>query len=94
MVKLESGNVLLKPSHRRQIMGWFRRSSRLGERLGNFDCTVQLARIGHHHQATATVHDRAGDFTCRCRQRDLRAAMRDLVHDVIHQLRHQRTGHA
>ena len=50
MVKLESGNVLLKPSHRKQIMGWLRRSSRLGERLGDFDLTVQLSRVGHHHE--------------------------------------------
>jgi hypothetical protein len=92
MVKLESGNVLLKPSHRRQLMGWLRRSSRLGERLGNFDLTVQLSRHGHHHEARATVHDAAGDFTCRCRQRDLRSAMRNLVHTLVYQLRHQRGG--
>ena len=94
MVKLESGNVLLKPSHRKQLMGWLRRSSRLGERLGDFDLTVQLSRVGHHHEARATVNDRAGAFTCRCRQRDLRNAMRDLVHSVVYRLRHQRAGHA
>ena len=92
MVKLDTGNVLLKPSLRRQIMGAFRRSSRLGERLGEFDCRVKLSRIGNHHEARATVHDRRGDFTCRTRQRDLRAAMRDLVHNVVYRLRHQRAG--
>ena len=92
MVKLDTGNVLLKPSLRRQIMGSFRRSSRLGQRLGEFDLTVQLSRIGNHHEARATVHDRAGDFTCRCKMRDLRSAMRNLVHSVVYRLRHQRAG--
>jgi hypothetical protein len=94
MVKLDSGNVLLKPSHRKQLLGWLRRSSRLGERLGNFDLTVRLARVGHHHEARAMVRDSAGDFTCRCRQRELRSVMRDLVHNVVYRLRHQRGGHA
>jgi hypothetical protein len=38
------------------------------------------------------VRDKAGDFTCRCRQRDLRSVMRDLVHNLVYQLRHQRGG--
>jgi hypothetical protein len=40
------------------------------------------------------VYDKAGAFTCRCRQRDLRGAMRDLVHSLVYRLRHQRGGNA
>ena len=36
MIKLDLGNVLLKPSHRKQLMSWLRRSLRLGERLGDY----------------------------------------------------------
>ena len=90
MVKLEHGNVLLKPSHRRQLMGWLRRSSRMGERLGDFDLTITIARIGNQHEAIAAVHDSAGDFICRTRQRDWRDAMRELVQRLVLQLHNQR----
>jgi len=90
MVKLEPGNVLLKPSHRRQLMGWLRRSSRMGERLGDFDLTITISRIGNQHEAIAAVHDSAGDFICRTRQRDWRDAMRELVQRLVIQLHNQR----
>ena len=90
MVKLEPGNVLLKPSHRRQLMGWLKRSSRMGERLGDFDLTITIARIGNQHEAIALVHDAAGDFVCRTRQRDWRDAMRELVQRLVIQLHNQR----
>jgi len=90
MVKLEPGNVLLKPSQRRQLMGWLRRSSKMGERLGDFDMTITISRIGNQHEALALVHDAAGDFICRSRQRDWRDAMRELVHRMVIQLQNQR----
>ena len=34
MIKLDAGNVPLKPSHRRQLMTWLKRSLRLGQQLG------------------------------------------------------------
>jgi hypothetical protein len=94
MVKLDAGNVLLKPSHRRQLMGWLRRSLRIGNRLGDFDLTIRLTRSGNRHEATAAVHDRAGDFTCRTRQRDWRAALRELIHRLVTQLQAQRLRRA
>ena len=94
MVKLEPGNVLLKPSHRRQLMGWLRRSSRMGERLGDFDLTITISRIGNQHEAIAAVHDAAGDFVCRTRQRDWRDAMRELIHRLVIQLQNQRLRQA
>ena len=71
MIKLEPGNVLLKPSSRRQFMGWLRRAARLGQRLGNFNLKITLSRVGNQLQAVAAVRDKAGDFTCRTRQRDI-----------------------
>jgi hypothetical protein len=92
MFKLEAGNVLLKPSQRRQLMGWLRRSSRLGARLGDFDLTIKIAKIGNQHEVTAAVHDSAGDFTCRTRKRDWRDAIRELIHRLVNQLRLQKLG--
>jgi hypothetical protein len=92
MFKLEAGNVLLKPSQRRQLMGWLRRSARLGQRLGDFDLTIKISRIGNQHEAIAAVHDAAGDFTCRTRKRDWRDAIRELIHRLVMQLRLQKLG--
>ena len=79
MIQLDPGNVLLKPSHRRQLMAWLKRSLRLGKRLGNFMLQITLKRVGRSYQASARVHDTAGDFRCRARQHDLRGALRDLA---------------
>lgn len=89
MMKLESQNVLLKPSVRRQLMAWLRRSLRLGERLGDFVLTITLKRIGHAYEARAVVHDSQGDFRCRSRQRDFRGALRDLIRTLSQRLHDQ-----
>jgi hypothetical protein len=93
MIKLESENVLLKPSHRRQMNAWLKRSLRLGQRLGRFDLTLSLIRVGRSYEVQARVHDSAGDFDCRCRQRDWRNAFRDVatslasrIHDQCRQI--------
>jgi len=86
MIKLEPGNVLLKPSSRRQFMGWLKRVARLGQRLGNFDLKITLSRIGNQLQAVAAVRDRAGEFTCRTRQRDIHYVMRELIRRISAQL--------
>src|SRR6267142_5620556 len=79
MIKLDSGNVLLKPSHRRQLMAWLRRAIRLGEKLGNLVVSLTLQRIGKQYEVRASVHHSAGNFDCRRRDRDWRSAMRDVV---------------
>ena len=71
MIKLDAGNVLLKPSHRKQLMGWLKRAVRLGERVGDFMLTVSMERTGRRYEARALVHNSAGDFDCRARQRGL-----------------------
>ena len=86
MIKLEPGNVLLKPSSRRQFMGWLKRVARLGQRLGNFDLRITLSRVGNQLQAVAACRDRAGQFTCRTRQRDIHYVMRELIRRIMTQL--------
>jgi hypothetical protein len=86
MIELDSGNVLLKPSTRRQLMAWLRRSLRLGSRLGDFILKIRLKRVGRSFEASARVHDRAGDFRCRTRQHDLRGALRQLARSLCARL--------
>ena len=78
MVKLDSGNVLLKPSHRRQLATHLKRVTHLGERIGNFILKIAMRRTGRGCEVVATVHDSAGDFVCRSRQCDWQHALREL----------------
>ena len=89
MVRLDAGNVLLKPSQRRQLMNCLRRSLRLGQRIGSFLLTISMKRIGRQYQMLATVKDRCGQFECRCRSTDMRNAMRDLARSVRNRLHDQ-----
>ena len=90
MIKLEAGNVLLKPSQRKQLMAWLRRALRLGGRLGDFALTITLHRSGRSFVASARVHDTVGDFGCRSRQHDWRHAMRELIKTLSMRLHQQR----
>lgn len=89
MMKLIEGNVLLKPSHRRQLMTWFKRAQRMGERLGDFIMTLTLHRTGKRYEVTARVHDACGDFDCRSRQTDWRTAVQELCRTVLARLHAQ-----
>jgi hypothetical protein len=90
MMTLDSGNILLKPSHRRQLTGWLRRATHLGDRIGDFDLNIGMQRTGRQCEVTARVHDSAGDFVCRSRQSDWRDAVRDLARSLSIRLRDQR----
>jgi hypothetical protein len=78
MIKLDAGNVLLKPAQRRQLMSLLRRSVRLGRQLGNFVLTITMRRAGRLYELRADVHDAAGRFSCRSRQNGWRDAVREL----------------
>jgi len=86
MIKLEPGNVLLKPSQRRQVMTGLRRSSRFGDRLGNFDLTISMQRSGKFYELRADVRAAAADFGCRSRRHDWQTALRELTADITRQL--------
>jgi hypothetical protein len=86
MIKLDQGNVLLKPCQRRQFLSSLRRALRLGSRLGDFGVTISLRRDGRLFEMQADVHDSLGDFRCRCRQHDWRSALRDLTRSICNGL--------
>ena len=89
MIKLDAGNVLLKPSHRRQLMAWLRRALRMGSRLGEFVLIITMHRSGRQCEVRAEVHDAAGDFVCRSRQHEWRDAVRELVRTLVIRLHEQ-----
>ena len=90
MIKLQSGNVLLKPSQRRQIAALLRRCVRLGKRLGDFVLNISMRRSGRMFEIRADVQDRAGAFACRARQNNWDDALRDLVRSLTMRLHEQR----
>ena len=90
MMTLDSGNILLKPSHRRELTGRLRRATHLGDRIGDFALAIDMQRTGRQCEVTARVHDAAGDFVCRARQSDWRDAVRDLARALSVRLRDQR----
>ncbi|HMB95935.1 MAG TPA: hypothetical protein VKK61_07855 [Tepidisphaeraceae bacterium] len=93
MIKLDSGNVLLKPSHRKQVMSWLRRALRLGERIGEFVLSISMQRTGKMYEVRVLVQDSVGTLNCRTRRHDWRDAMRDLVRRLTHWLHDQQIKH-
>ena len=94
MIELDSGNVLLTPSVRRQLMGWLRRSVRLGSRLGNFVLRITLKKTGRSYDVNATVKDSAGQFRFHMRRHDLKNAFRELARRLSVRLHEQCMGRA
>lgn len=89
MVKLDAGNVLLKPSQRKQLMSWLKRAMHLGKRIGDFFLTIKLRRQGRLYDVRATVHDAAGDFQLGSRSSDCRDAFRTLCRRLAVRLHDQ-----
>ena len=79
MITLDEGNMLLKPSQRRQLMTWLKRTMRLGERLGDFVLSITLKRTGRIVQIEADVATRRGSVVFGIRQHDWRHAAREIV---------------
>jgi hypothetical protein len=90
MIQLDSGNVLLKPSHRKQLMAWLKRAMRIGQRLGNFLLHITMKRIGRSYEVNFTVQDSAGNFQMRMKRHDWRDAVRDLSRMICVRLQGQR----
>ena len=89
MIKLQAGNVLLKPAQRRQISTLLRRCVRLGKKLGDFVLNISMRRAGRFYEMRADVHDRAGDFACRTRQNNWQDALRNLARALTLRLHEQ-----
>ena len=90
MIELRSGNVLLKPSDRRFLANWLKRVDRLGRRVGDFALQLSMQRVGRSYEIRAAVHDAAGDFAVRSRQRHWQDALRDAMNSLTLRLRDQR----
>ena len=92
MIKLDSGNVLLKPSHRRQFTAWVRRLSRLAQHFCNYFLNFSIQRTGRQYElkarfTPAKAHSQA--FECRLRQHDYLDGLRELCRQVTDQLHNQ-----
>jgi hypothetical protein len=94
MFTLESGNVLLKRSHRRQLNAWLKRSLRLGQRMADFDLTLSMNRVGRQYAMHADVQHSGGHFDCRVRAHDWSEAARQIARLVTVQLHDQLTAAA
>ena len=79
MLTLDSGNVLLKPSHRRQVMSWLRRTIRLGQRVGNFTLNIVMQRVGKNYEVRISAQDSIGSLMVRTKRHDWRDAMREFI---------------
>jgi hypothetical protein len=79
MFKLDSGNVLLKPSHRRQLMTWLKRAMRFVQRMGNLSISITMHRVGRLTEVRANVADNAGSTAFKSRQSDWRDAAQQLI---------------
>ena len=89
MIQLTCGNVLLKPSTRRQLMNCLRRAQKLGQRIGGFALNLCLKRSGKQFDLRADVRDAAGTFRCHARGTDWQTAVRRMVHDLVLRLHAQ-----
>jgi hypothetical protein len=89
MIQLNSGNVLLKPSQRRQIMTSLKRATKMGERLGQFVLNLTLKKCGKAYEVCASVNDSVGRFALRARSHDWRTAARNMVRMLVTRLHDQ-----
>ena len=80
MLKLDAGNVLLKPSHRRQLMSWLKRAMRFAQRMGNPLVAITMHRAGKGIEIRADVTGPSGAAGFRARRSDWRGAARQIIH--------------
>ncbi|MDP9172466.1 MAG: hypothetical protein M3O30_01185 [Planctomycetota bacterium] len=90
MFKLDAGNVLLKPSHRRQLMTWLKRALRLSKRLNNFVLAITMQRSGRQVEIRADVTNRGQTVAFRARQHDWQDAARQIIRSLTAHLHDQR----
>jgi hypothetical protein len=89
MIELDVGNVLLKPSQRRQMMARLRRCLKLGSRLAGFLLRITIWRTGRQYELRAAVLGRTGGFGCRVRRADWAEALHDLIQALASRLHQQ-----
>src|SRR6202034_1197691 len=82
MFTLDSGAVLLKPSHRRQLMTWIKRAIRIGERSKDFNLSISMSRVGRLVEVQANVNQGKQTKSFRSRKPDWQDAARELARAV------------
>jgi ribosome-associated translation inhibitor RaiA len=92
MVQILSGNVLLKPAQKRRILSHLKRTTKLGEHVGDFNLTVSLARSGKHVEARAKVADKKGAFEVHSRDAHWETAVDGVIKQVHSKVHAQRIG--
>jgi hypothetical protein len=89
MIKLDAGNVLLKPSHRRQLMTWLKRAMRLAKRLENFGLAITMQRSGRLVEIRADMSNQGKTVAFRARQHDWQDAARQIIRTLTSHLHDQ-----
>ena len=89
MIQLNTENVLLKPSQRRQITAWLKRAVKYGQRLGAFTLNLTLLRHGRHCEVRADVKCDGETFHYHNRGSDWRDAMHQMVQILVARLHSQ-----
>jgi hypothetical protein len=92
MLKLDSGNVLLKPSNRRQFMSWLKRAMKFVQRMGNPLISITMHRAGRLIEIRADVAQSGSSAAFRARQSDWKHAAREIIRLLTGYL-HDRTVH-
>lgn len=94
MVELDSRNVLLKGSQKRQIMAWLKRPLQLGQRIGDFVMKLTIQKVGRCYEVKAQVQDQAGTFMCRSRRHEVLGACREVTQQLKIRLHNQKLQRA
>ena len=95
MVTLQPGNCQLKPSQRRQLLSWLKRTDRAGRAVGDFFLTISIRRLsGRRYELHTDVRDAIGDFTLRTRGQTWRDVCRTMVRMLAIRLHDRRSSPA
>ena len=86
MITLDAGNVLLKPTQKKQVLARLKRAIRLGDRIGEFFMTIRMRRTGRHVEMTADVRDRFGNFSMRTKGQNWMDALHEIVRNVFREI--------
>jgi hypothetical protein len=86
MFELDSGNVLLKPSQRKQLNTSLKRCLKFGQRLREFFLRISMHRTGKLVEIQARLRSPGGERIMKVRRTDWQDAARALVRMLTAQL--------
>jgi ribosome-associated translation inhibitor RaiA len=92
MIRLEADNVLLKPSHRKQLATWLKRTIRFAQRLGYSALKISIHRYGKQYEVRADVSGKVGKLNFRSRRTDWQVAAKEMIHNLTTQLHDRVNG--